>query len=117
MSEKVEWKEKKVSLGGAIIVGAIFALIGVVVGVNWNSWFGGYGIYSGIGSTDSGINWSALDEVYGKLAATYNGEISKEDVLEGAKKGLTDALGDKYTVYMGADEASDFYDDFRLYDA
>ena len=111
--EKQEWKERKVSLGNAIIIGAVLAFVGLVVGVNWKNWFGGYGPYLGIGANNSDIDWSALDEVYGKLASSYDGEISKEAVVEGAKKGLTEALGDKYTVYMNAEAAADFTDDLH----
>ena len=112
---KREWKEKKVSLGNAIIVGAVMTVLGVVVGANWNSWFGGFGPYLGLGKISGGseVNWSELDEVYNRLAGSYNGEISVTDVVEGAKKGLTDALGDKYTVYMDVEEAKDFDDDLH----
>lgn len=107
-------EEKKVSLGNAIIIGAVMAVVGGVLGANWNNWFAGFGPYLGLStSTTSSMNWSALDEVYNKLAASYNGEISESEVIEGAKKGLTEALGDKYTVYMDAEEASDFYDDLH----
>ena len=34
-------------------------------------------------------------------------------MIEGAKKGLTDALGDKYTVYMDAEETEEFYNDLH----
>ncbi|MBR2767124.1 S41 family peptidase [Candidatus Saccharibacteria bacterium] len=111
--ENKEWKERKVSLGNAIIIGAVLALIGVVIGANWKSWFGGYGPYLGIGAYQSDVDWSALDEVYDKLASSYDGDISKDAVIDGAKKGLTDALGDKYTVYMNAKEAADFTDDLH----
>ena len=111
--ENKEWKERKVSLGNAIIIGAVLALVGVVIGVNWKSWFGGYGPYFGIGSYNSDIDWSALDEVYGKLVTSYDGEILKDAVIDGAKKGLTEALGDKYTVYMNAEEAAEFTDDLH----
>ena len=111
--ENKEWKERKVSLGNAIIIGAVLALIGVVIGANWKSWFGGYGPYLGIGAYQSDVDWSALDEVYDKLASSYDGDISKDAVIDGAKKGLTDALGDKYTVYMNAEEAADFTDDLH----
>ena len=112
---KREWKEKKVSLGNAIIVSAVMTVLGVVVGANWNSWFGGFGPYLGLGKISGGseVNWSELDEVYNRLAGSYNGEISVTDVVEGAKKGLTDALGDKYTVYMDVEEAKDFDDDLH----
>lgn len=113
MNDKKEWGEKKVSLGNAVIVGAILAIVGIVIGANWNTWFGGYAPYLGIGSQTSNINWSALDEVYNKLATTYNGEITEAEVIEGAKKGLTESLGDDYTVYMDAEETSEFYDDLH----
>ena len=45
--EKQEWKEKKVSLGNAIIIGAVLAVVGVIVGANWKSWFGGFSQYLG----------------------------------------------------------------------
>ncbi|MDO5451949.1 MAG: S41 family peptidase [Candidatus Saccharibacteria bacterium] len=111
--EKKEWSEKKVSLGNAIIIGAVLAVLGGIIGANWHSWFGGFGPYLGFGSGGSSVDWSSLDEVYNKLANTYNGEISTSEVIEGAKKGLTDSLGDAYTVYMDAEETTDFYDDLH----
>ena len=113
MSEKKEWKEKKVSLGNAIILSAVLAIIGVVIGTNWNNMMRGFSPYLGLGQTTSDMDWSSLDEVYAKVANTYNGEISKEDVLDGAKKGLVDALGDIYTVYMNSEDSADFYDDLH----
>ena len=56
---------------------------------------------------------SPLNEVYNRLSTTYNGEINEKDVIEGAKKGLTESLGDKYTVYMDAEEAAEFTDDLH----
>lgn len=112
--DKQEWKEKKTSLGGAIIMSAVMAILGVVIGANWQNWFGGFAPYLGLGNvTKSSVNWSALDEVYNKLASSYNGEIDKQEIVEGAKKGLVEALGDKYTVYMDAEESSEFYDDLH----
>ncbi len=107
--------EKKVSLGNAIIIGGVLAVLGGVVGANWQSWFGGFAPYLGFSavSTESEIDWAPLNEVYNQLATAYNGEIDETTVIEGAKKGLTDALGDKYTVYMDAEEAADFYDDLH----
>ena len=114
MEEKLEWKEKKTSLGNAIIIGVVMLVIGVVVGIFGGEWFGGFAPYLGLsGNNSSNINWSALNEVYNKLASSYNGEISNEQIIEGAKKGLTEALGDTYTVYMTAEETSEFYDDLH----
>lgn len=110
MSEKKEWKEKRVGLGNAIIFSAVFGLFGLFVGLNWHNWAPFFGLN---GWTQSSGDWASLNEVYDKLANTYNGEIDEAKLVEGAKKGMTEALGDKYTVYMDADETSDFYDDLH----
>ena len=112
--EKQEWKEKKTSLGNAIVVSAIMLVVGLILGANWNNIFGGFAPYLGMSSGQtSSVNWSSLDEVYNKLATSYNGEISTSEIIEGAKKGLVEALEDKYTVYMDSEEASDFYNDLH----
>lgn len=112
--EKQKWEEKKTSLGNAIIMSAVMLVIGVVVGTNWNNWFGGFAPYLGLeANVSSGVDWTALDEVYNKLATSYNGEINESDVIEGAKKGLVESLGDVYTVYMDSEESSDFYNDLH----
>lgn len=114
MVYKKEWKEKKTSLGNAIIIGAIFAVLGIIVGANWNNWVHTFAPYLGLsGVVESSADWSELNEVYDKLVNTYNGEMVKSEMIEGAKKGLTEALGDVYTVYMDKEETSDFYDDLH----
>ncbi len=109
-----EWKEKKVSLGGAIVIGAVLAVLGGVIGANFNNWFSGFVPYFGGSSVvGSRVDWSELNEVYDKLNSSYNGEISVEKAIEGAKKGLTESLGDTYTVYMDEEESKDFEDDLH----
>lgn len=111
---KQKWEEKKTSLGNAIIISAVMLVVGLFMGANWQNWFGGFAPYLGINTgAKSDVDWSALDEVYNKLATTYNGEISKEDIIEGAKKGLVESLGDIYTVYMDSEESADFYNDLH----
>lgn len=111
---KQKWEEKKTSLGNAIIMSAVMLVAGIFVGVNCNNWFSGFAPYLGIqGNVPSDVDWSPLNEVYNKLATTYNGEISKEEIVEGAKKGLVESLGDVYTVYMDSEETSDFYNDLH----
>ena len=109
---QVEWKEKKTSLGNAIIIGAMMLIVGVLVGANWNALFGDFAPYLGFGTSNT-MDWSPLNEVYDVLATSYNGEIDKKVLIEGAKKGLVESLGDVYTVYMDAEMASDFYDDLH----
>ena len=112
--DKQKWEEKKTSLGNAIIIGAVMAIVGVIIGANWSNWFGGFAPYLGIGNVaNSQVDWSPLNEVYNQLSNTYNGELSSEKMIEGAKKVMVEALGDTYTVYMDAETSSDFYNDLH----
>ena len=108
--EKVEWQAKKVSLGGSIIISAITLVIGIFVGVNWNNFSPYLGFSSNSSQPSSSLDWSPLNEVYSKLLANYDGEIDTEKLIEGAKKGMTDSLGDIYTVYMDSEESKAFND-------
>lgn len=102
-----EFKEKKVSLGNAIIIGAVLAVFGVFIGINFNNIAGGFGFYLG-GSKNADLNQSELDEIYDKLIESYNGEIDGVKLLEGAKKGMVEAVGDVYTEYMDTEEAENY---------
>lgn len=101
------WEERKVSLGGAIIGAVVTLVVGLVVGLNWNSFASTFLPYLGFRKTTTN-DWSSLDEVYSMLIANYDGDIDKTLLIEGAKKGLVDAVGDVYTTYMTADEARDY---------
>lgn len=112
MEEK--WKEKKVNLSSAIIIGAILAALGGIIGANFDNWFGKFLPYlGGNNQTTAVMDWSPLDEVYNKVVDSYNGDVDKTAVVEGAKKGLVEALGDKYTVYMDKTTSSSFYDNLQ----
>ena len=105
--DQPEWREKRVSLGNSIIIGAVLLIAGIFVGLNINNWIPGISSYLGI-TSNTDFDWSSLDEVYSKLATSYNGEIDKEALLEGAKSGMVDALGDVYTTYMNAKEKEEY---------
>ncbi len=107
MNKENEWREKKVSLGGAIISAAVTLAIGIIVGIYWDNISATFLPYLGfkkVATTD----WSELNEVYSELSSYYDGEINKQELIEGAKKGMTEALGDPYTTYYTAKEAVEF---------
>lgn len=107
----IKWEAKKISLGNAIILAAVLAVLGLTVGLNWQTWYNNLAPSLGLAETyTSTVDWSPLNEVYDKLASSYNGELDTTQMIEGAKKGLTEALGDDYTVYMDSSETSAFYD-------
>lgn len=104
-----KWDEKRVSLGGAIISSVVTLVVGIFVGIGWNQVSSSFLPYLGVQS-QSKNDWSALDEVYTNLQVYYDGEIDKNTLIEGAKKGMTDSLGDIYTKYMDAEEAKEYQD-------
>ncbi len=99
-----QWEERKVSLGGAIITAAVTLAAGLGIGLTWNNFAAKFLPYLGFKYTEK-TDWSELDEVYSTLAANYDGELDKDELIEGAKRGLVDAAGDIYTTYMDRDEA------------
>lgn len=106
MTEK--WEERKVSLGGAIIAGAVALCAGLLIGLNWNTLAANFLPYLGFRSSATRNDWSELDEVYAMLVNNYDGELDKNVLLEGAKTGLVAAADDVYTVYMGRKDALEY---------
>jgi carboxyl-terminal processing protease len=58
-------------------------------------------------------NWdyAGLGIVYTVLKANYDGSLDSSKLLDGAKAGLVQAVGDPYTEYFTANEAKAFSDD------
>lgn len=103
-------KPSKIPLGNAIVIAVITLVLGIFIGRSndfWNNFLPYLG-FNNTTSDTSGINWSSLNEVYNKLTDNYDGDLDKTALLEGAKKGMIEAVGDKYTVYMTADEAKEY---------
>ena len=84
--------------GASFYVGNIVATQGYVIsGGGMNS----IGDLDKVGNTDIYSNLFGLRSL---LLAKYDGEIEDEVLLEGAMKGMAEALGDPYTVYMDKEE-------------
>ena len=102
---KTEWKAKQISLGSAVVAGAVTLAVGLFLGFRLNSYLPYLG---GQNTTIDDISWSGLTEVYNKLVQNYDGEIDKSALLDGAKHGLIDAIGDPYTTYLSKAEATEY---------
>lgn len=98
---------RKVNLGSAIVVVGITLVVGILIGISWNNIASNFLPYLGF-KVNSANDWTALDEVYGELSRKYDGSVDKNAAIEGAKKGIAASVGDIYTTYMSADEATDF---------
>jgi len=102
---KVDWKAKRVKLASSIVGAFITFVIGIIIGANWEN----YAPYlGGKVSSNANISWNELNEVYNSLVTNYDGEINKSDIINGAKHGLVEAVGDVYTTYMDKAETEEF---------
>lgn len=59
------------------------------------------------------LDYSSLDDVYTTLKNNYDGEIDTNKLVDGAKKGLVEAIGDQYTTYFTHDEANSYTDEIN----
>lgn len=91
----------------------VFAFV-FVAGVGFfagmvNSQLMTYGSLKGMFSRNN-ADFSSLNETYRALVANFDGNIDKAKLVEGANKGMVNALGDQYTVFMNAAESNSFND-------
>lgn len=79
---------------GASIVAAI--LVGFIVGTRYND------IYL----SDNSL--TPLKETYKALQANYDGKLDEKKLIEGASRGMVQAVGDPYTAFFNKKEAAEF---------
>lgn len=56
------------------------------------------------------IDLTSVQETYRALESNFDGDLDKKKLIEGANKGLVDAAGDQYTVFMNKKESTSFDD-------
>lgn len=64
------------------------------------------GVFGGHGN----IDLSSVQETYQALSDNFDGTLDTQKLIDGANKGLVDAAGDQYTVYMNSKDTADFND-------
>lgn len=102
--------KRKISIGVVVIVSAVFFFSGVLLASKWNDIAPYLGFNVSQKDTNSTLDWSPLNEVYAKLVQYYDGDIDKTTIITGAKEGMVNALGDKYTVFMDKTASEEFND-------
>ena len=54
------------------------------------------------------LDLSSVQSLYKELSTSFDGELDNQKLVEGAKRGMVEAVGDPYTVYFTAKEAEEF---------
>ncbi len=87
---------------------AVVAVVGFVAGTRQNEMYSAVGSLFGITISTDTIDTSSLQTTFQRLQENYDGELDVPSLIEGANRGLVEAVGDEYTVFMSAEEAEQF---------
>lgn len=104
-SPRRKQKERKVPGIVMLLAFALVAGIGYVAGVVNSGELNGR-----IGTLLGGeqIDLSSVQATYRALSDNFDGKLDQQKLIEGANKGLVEAAGDDYTVFMNRSESSEF---------
>lgn len=91
-----------------IVIIALTAALGYVAGTNHYQIEAAIGPVFGYNAHAGDIDLSSLQQAYNKLAANYDGTLDTTKLIQGANRGLVDAAGDTYTLYMSPQESTDY---------
>jgi len=87
----------------------IVAVIALVIGVR----LGNIDVFSRNGNqtgSPKDLNYASVEQLYDVMREKYDGTLDSQKLLDGMKKGLVEATGDPYTVYMNKKESNEFKD-------
>lgn len=103
--------KKTLSGNVVLVIVAVTAIVGFLLGTRSEQLFSYVAPAFGIKTYSGDIDTSSLQSTYKALKANYDGTLDDKVLIEGASRGLVDATGDDYTLYMNATESSEFSDD------
>lgn len=103
-------KQKSYSLG-ALLLAVVIAFIAGNRLQTVGDYF--FAPYTNKGSQVLGqkLNYAQTDKIYNLLKSKFDGKLDSARLEDGLSKGLVEAAGDPYTVYMNPKEAEDFQND------
>lgn len=95
-------QKKSLSSGWVIVLLILVGAAGYFAGV--------YGSEIRNGTLLSGgeLDLSSVQQTYGAVVADFDGDIDRQKLIEGANRGLVEALGDEYTVFLNQKESEEF---------
>jgi len=102
--------KKHLSTGIWFVAIAFVGALGYVAGVYHYQIEAAIGPVFGYNAHSGEIDLSSVQQTYNKLAANYDGKLDITKLTQGANRGLVDAVGDTYTMYMSPQEAGEYND-------
>lgn len=87
---------------------AIVAVVGFVAGTRGNEVLGAIAPVLGFKVETGTLDMAAVQSAYQQLKLNYDGQLDTNKLIDGAARGMVAAAGDRYTVFMDAEEAEEF---------
>lgn len=94
--------------GTTVAIALVTLIVGFVAGTRSQDIYAVISPLTGVAVSTDTLNLDDVQQTYRTLKAHYNGDLSDEKLIEGASRGLVEAAGDKYTVFMNSKEAEEF---------
>lgn len=107
-AKQVRARIKNISPSTFIISLALVASLGFVAGTRNKEIFAALSPIFGIKMSAQSIDLSSVQDTFRHLKANYDGELDEQALIDGASRGLVEAAGDRYTVFMDRKEAEQF---------
>lgn len=103
-------RESKKAISSNLIFAmvALAAALGYVAGTNHYQIEAAIGPVFGYHAHPGTIDLSSLEQTYNELASNFDGKLDTSKLIQGANRGLVEAAGDAYTMYMSPLEADDY---------
>lgn len=101
-------ESRQLQSGWLVVIGVLILAVGVVIGVHHMRIIAAVAPIVGIKISTDTLDLSSVQKTYQAIKVHYDGDINDGDLIEGANRGLVAALGDEHTMYMSADEVSEF---------
>ncbi|HRQ86983.1 MAG TPA: S41 family peptidase, partial [Candidatus Saccharibacteria bacterium] len=105
---KKRGKTRQLSPSLLVVILVCVGIIGFVAGVYRQHLYAVVAPVFGVQVATDTLDLSSVQKTYQSLIVHYDGDINKGDLIEGANRGLVEALGDEHTVYMNSQEADEF---------
>ena len=90
------------------VIVAATAVIGFLLGTRSDQLYSLIAPVFGVSTYAGELDLESVQNTYQALKVNYDGPLDDKALIEGANKGLVEAVGDDYTLYMNPKESSDF---------
>jgi len=109
---QADWRNFRHWPTSALFVVFVFLLAGgYLIGMNHRYVEAVVAPMFGIKVSADQIDLSSVEQTYQTLKSTYDGKLNTQALIDGANKGLVEAVGDKWTVYLTKQDSANFNND------